>query len=166
MNYKIDPCKSCQKYYDIKDVNNIKTCAFGNVARYYGNNINILDLKGTPEYIAARNCVNESVIANGKKPIDMRIAAPPIINRVNSNFFPYLNSGKSITESRNKCITDCSSQQFPNQCIQECNIDADSVIMQEGYTSNVGNTSVNTSVCSKKNKTGKSINNPWKVGIF
>jgi hypothetical protein len=143
MNYQINPCNACKSKYPIKDLNNINECCFNIVSRYYGNN-NILDIQNTPEYKNCVNCTNQSVHALGKKPIDLR-NRPAFPNERNQTTFSYyMRNGMNTQDSLNNCINNCRNTPFPNQCIENCNLDASAVI--ESYSSPPVNS--------------------WKVGIF
>jgi len=128
-------CNSCQNEYDVKDINNINQCVYGLTASFLetDNVYNVVNNNITGEM--CKQCVNQSIAALGKKPIDLRIQPPPILNsdlylfnkiaknKLNENMFNSDSTVNSVLDkSYDQCLQDCLNTREPNTCKKYCKL--------------------------------------------
>lgn len=150
-------CKSCQNEYDIKDINNINQCVYGLTASFLetDNVYNVVNNNITGEM--CKKCVNQSIAALGKKPIDLRIQPPPIFNsdlylfnKIAKNKLAEnmtnsdVNVNSILDQSYDQCLQDCLSTREPNTCMKYCRLARNSV----NYIQPVKENYEKDSVCS------------------
>ena len=132
MSFNINPCKASLKKYGELDVNNINTSCFNTCAAFAG--VNSLDnLDPGKCYSNCKKCVNDSVVALGKNPEEVRLNQAPIFQQELHLFPDILYKTLNPSQSLNTCIKNCDSSIYPNTCIENCKFDASSVVTSENY---------------------------------
>ena len=104
-----------------------------------------------------KKCVNQSIAALGKKPIDLRIQPPPIFNsdlylfnKIAKNKLAEnmtnsdVNVNSILDQSYDQCLQDCLSTREPNTCMKYCRLARNSV----NYIQPVKENYEKDSVCS------------------
>jgi hypothetical protein len=132
MSFNINPCKASLKKYGELDVNNINTSCFNTCAAFAG--VNSLDnLDPGKCYSNCKKCVNDSVVALGKNPEEVRLNQAPIFEQELHLFPEILYKTLNPLKSLDMCIKNCSKSIYPNTCIENCKFDASSITSAENY---------------------------------
>lgn len=135
-NYKINPCKSCKKNYDITDINSINQCCYNTLGAFEGT-VSLNDFRNNPESINCQQCISESMHTIDRTPCDLRMTAYPQWIQTPHYFPGLLEQEGDVNTAKNMCLDVCRTHRYPNECSINCKIDSDAVESVENYTYNM-----------------------------
>lgn len=131
--FKINPCQACKNKYDVHDINNINQCCYDTLGAFEGG-YGLNSFRNNPEAENCKKCVLESISSLGRTPCDFRLTAYPAWLQAPHYFPAFLGEEGDVGKAKYKCIEACKSSTYPNECIANCNLDADAVV--ENYAFN------------------------------
>ena len=135
-SYKINPCKSCRKNYDLTDINSINQCCYDTLGAFEGVT-SLNDFRNSPEAKNCQQCVLSSMYAIDKTPCDLRMTAYPQWVQAPHYFPGLLEQEGDINIAKKMCMDACKSNRYPNECSMNCKIDSDAVETVENYAHNM-----------------------------
>jgi len=125
MTTTLDPCSACKKFK--KGRVNVMDCCYSTCRDWLGIGQNI---EGSQCYKMCRGCLDEFIEKDGKTECTYYTAIPLNFEQVPS-FFPEL---YKQTNDKNKalalCKKKCLDTKFPNTCLDKCNINFESLIVE------------------------------------
>jgi hypothetical protein len=122
----LNPCAACRKKYDITDINNINQCCYNTLSAFTGAT-SLNQIRNTPEAQNCIKCVEESKKALGRDNCDFRLTAYPSWIQAPHYFPELLHQTKDVNIAKQQCIKDCQTNRYPNQCMDNCEMDASAV---------------------------------------
>jgi len=129
---KLNPCVPCMRKHDPCDINSINNCCYNICAGYIGSS-------KYPEIINShcakmcQQCVNKSTQLNGKAPCYWRNFDKPVIYTQVPHYFPeYFNQTKNKNQALAMCKNACNSSSHPGECCEQCQLDADALMIDNG----------------------------------
>jgi len=134
-SYKINPCKSCRKNYDITDINSINQCCYNTLGAFEGTT-SINDFRNNPEAMNCQQCILDSMKSINRTPCDLRMTAYPDWIQAPHYFPKLLDEEGDVGKATEKCIELCKSNRYPNECMLNCQLDSDAVETVENYVYN------------------------------
>ena len=125
--YVIDPCSSCVSKYGITDINNINQCCYDTIGAFTGN-VSLNSFRDNKSVMdVCDKCVQSSMKALGRDPCEFRLTPYPSWIQAPHHFPQLLNSGLSPEEALGKCNDMCTKNRYPNQCMDNCQMDFNSL---------------------------------------
>ena len=127
VNFQLNPCQSCLKHYDIKDLNDINQCCSDTAAAFAGV-AGINNIRNLPSFQNCTECVAKSINALGTDTCDIRLTAYPTWVQVPNLYPNLLQETKNKAEALSRCEQECLKSRYPQECIERCHIQNDAVV--------------------------------------
>ena len=127
----IDPCTPCIKKYGPCDINNINNCCYNIVAGYVGS-AKYPEIINSQYAKKCQQCIDISTKMNGKTPCYWRNFRKPVIYTQVPHYFPeYYKECGDKQKALVMCKQQCLTSGYPGECIEQCQLEADALILPE-----------------------------------